>query len=119
MSQQAEPRPVKREDPKEPYNAGDAEHVREREKASKRRADRVREGLRFVMSDPRGRLWMHHMLTEKLFIGVGKFVPPDSFTGNSTTFYNTGAKRVGEVLRAELLNICRGEFRTMEDEGDA
>lgn len=103
---------------KVPFNAGDAEQVRDREKLSKLREDVRVSGLHYIMSDARGRAWMRHLLAEKLFVGVGKLVPPDSFTGNSTTFYNSGAKRVGELLRSELLNRCRAEYRLMEDEGD-
>ena len=103
----------------ETFNAGDPEQVRDREQKSKVREDARREGLRFLMSDRRGRAWMRHLLGEKCFTRVGKMRPAAIFTGNSTTFYNSALKELGDTIAAELATITPAEFRLMENEGDA
>lgn len=103
----------------EPFDAGNPEHVRERERKAKVREDVRREGLRYIMADRRGRAWMRHLLGEKLFTRVGRSRPPQIFTGNSTTFYNAALREVGDILATELATLCLDEFRLMETEGDA
>lgn len=105
-------------DPDE-FNAGDPEQVRKREQQSRAKEDVRREGLRFLMSDRRGRAYMRHLLAEKLFTRVGKTRPAAIFTGNSTTFYNSALKELGDTVATELANITPDEFRLMENEGDA
>lgn len=100
------------------YNAGDEQQVGERTKQSKLREDMRSEGLRFIMSDKRGRTWMRHLLAEKLFTRVGRTRPAAIFTGNSTTFYNAALKEAGDIIAAELATICPETFRQMETEGD-
>jgi hypothetical protein len=101
-----------------PFNAGDPEQVREREKKSKLREDARREGMKFVMSQRAGRAWMRHLLAEKLFTRVGKVRPAAIFTGNSTTFYNAALKELGDIVASELATLCPDEFRLMETEGE-
>lgn len=104
---------------KKPFNAGDEEQVAERRMNSAARAELQRVGLRHVMKDRAGRAWMRHLLVEKLFTRVGKSKPALIFTGNSTTFYNTALKELGDIVAAELATYCPDEFRLMENEGEA
>lgn len=103
----------------EEYNAGNAEHVRAREKKSKERAALAIAGLKFVMSTRQGRAWMRHLLAEKLFVRVGRQVPPAIFTGSSSTFYNTALREMGDRISSELAHHCAEEMHLMEKETDA
>lgn len=115
----AQPSSSRSNDAEPPYNAGDPEQVRDRERKSKLREDVRREGLKVVMASRPGRAWMRHLLAEKLFTRVGRARPAAIFTGNSTTFYNAALKELGDVVAVELATLCPDEFRLMETEGDA
>lgn len=112
-----QPRPVQQEERKA-YDASNPEHVHEREKKSKRAEDQRKEGLRYIMADPKGRAWMRHLIGEKLFTRVGARRPAVIFTGNSTTFYNAALKEMGDLIATEVATLAPREFRLMEDEGD-
>jgi len=112
-----QPRPVRQEQ-QPPYDASDPDHVHAREKSSKRRDDRRKEGLRYIMADPKGRAWMRHLIAEKLFTRVGAQRPAVIFTGNSSTFYNAALKEMGDLISSEIATLTPREFRQMEDEGD-
>lgn len=100
----------------EPFNAGDADQVKERGDAAKRNNDLRSEGLRYIMADRRGRAYMRSLLVEKLFTRVGAKRPAGIFTGNSTTFYNAALKELGDIVAAELAAITPEEFRLLEGE---
>lgn len=117
MSEQRQPQPVRPDkNAKVPYNAGDAQQVEQKTRESKMHLQRLQEGIRFIMSDPKGRTWMRHLLGQKLFTRVGATRPALIFTGNSTTFYNTALKELGDLLSSELATLAPAEFRLMEDE---
>lgn len=100
-----------------PFNAGDAEQVRDREKTSELRREQLREGLRYVMADPKGRAWMRYLLVEKLMTRVGVHLPPPLFTGNSTTFYNAALRELGDLIAAEIEHAAPHAFNQMKSEG--
>lgn len=112
------PRPVKGADKPAPYNASDPEQIHDREKKAKRREDLRKEGLKFIMSDARGRSWMRHLIGEKLFTRIGNTRPAAIFTGNSSTFYNAALKEVGDIISTELATLTPAEFRLLEDEAN-
>jgi hypothetical protein len=101
-----------------PYDASDETQVAERQVKAKSKDAIVAEGLRFIMSTSQGRAWMRHLLATKLFTRVGGNRPAGIFTGNSTTFYNTALREVGDIIHAEIATLCKRECRLMEDEGE-
>lgn len=103
---------------KAPYDASNPEHVRTARKKAEIRQDLIREGLRFIMSDRRGRAWMRHLLVDKLHEPMGSAVTKDVNTGNSYVYYNTAHVELARVLKREAYALCRAEFRLMEDEGE-
>lgn len=117
MSEQRPPQPVRKDGERKPaYNAGDAAMVDEKRRLSKRQLERLHEGTRYIMSDPKGRAWMRHLISERLFTRVGTKRAAAIFTGNSTTFYNTALKELGDLLSLELATLTPAAFRQMEDE---
>lgn len=117
MSEQRAPQPVRKPGEQKPaYNAGDASQVDEKRRQSKHALERLHEGVRFIMSNPSGRAWMRHLIGDRLFTRIGAKRPAAIFTGNSTTFYNTALKELGDLLSAELATIAPADFRLMEDE---
>jgi hypothetical protein len=104
--------------PEVPVDLSDPEHVADRKKAAKEREDTRAAGLKYIMGDRRGRAWMRHLIAEKLFTRVGRQRPAGIFTGNSTTFYNSALKELGDIISAEVATLTPTEFRLMEDEGD-
>lgn len=115
--QQRQPQPVRPDkNAKVPYNAGDERQVEAKTRTAKLHIQRLQEGVRFIMSDPKGRTWMRHLIGDKLFTRVGANRPAAIFTGNSTTFYNTALKELGDLLSSEIATLAPAEFRLMEDE---
>lgn len=108
--------PPRRTDPDPPEDLGDEASVAARSRRTKGDAEAQVESLRWVMSDPRGRRWMAHLLAQKLFTRVGATRPPSIFTGNSHTFYNTSLRELGDLIASELNHYCQDDFRKMENE---
>lgn len=111
-------RPQQATPQEKPYNAADEEQVAERSAKSKVRDNARVDGLKFIMSTPKGRTWMRHLLAEKCFTRVGRSRPLPMFTGNSTTFYNSALRELGDLIACEVATACPAEFRLMEDEGE-
>lgn len=88
------------------YNAGDPRHVRNRKYQEKRELLKNEDAFRFVMGDVRGRNFVWNLLS---YTGLYD----DSFTGNSSTFYNEGKRAIGLKLIAELEDACPNEFILM------
>lgn len=107
----------RRAEPVVPFDASNPEQVHDREKKAKLRADYIVEGMEYIMADARGRAYMRHLISQRLFTRVGAIRPAAIFTGNSTTFYNTALKELGDILTTELAAMVPGSFRLMEDEG--
>lgn len=93
MNQRA---PQQAAEPKEPYNAGNPEHVRKAAEGAKGRARQLKEGLGKIVKDPDCAAWLYELLE---FCGIGK----TSMTGNSHTFFNEGQRNVGLYIQAQLL----------------
>lgn len=97
------------QNPPSNYNASRDRHVKGRRERERREAYFNEEAFRYVMSDVRGRNFVWWVLSEtKLY--------NDSFTGNSTTFYNEGKRSVGLKLIADLEQHCPKEFIEMWQE---
>jgi hypothetical protein len=62
--------------------------------------------LRWVMSDPRGRRFMWKLLNNT---GINRL----SFTGNSHTFFNEGARNIGLQMTAILEQHLPGAYLEM------
>jgi len=93
----------------EDYNAANVKHVRGRKDIEKRELIKNEDAFRYVMGDVRGRNFVWHLLSS-----TGLY--DDSFTGNSSTFYNEGKRAVGLRLITELEDVCPSEFITMWQE---
>lgn len=65
-----------------------------------------KEDLVWLMSMPRGRRFMWRLLERT---GIHR----SSFTGNSTTFFNEGARNVGLQLQALILAHCAEDYVSM------
>lgn len=118
MSRDEKSAPQQATTPEGPYDPSNPEHVAARQKTAKKREDARREGLREVVSTPKGRAWMRHLLVEKLMTRVGHTLPSRLFTGNSSTFYNAALRECGDLIATELMTFAPKEFRLMEDEGE-
>jgi hypothetical protein len=103
-------KPPVRTEPVADFNAGDEVQVAERKKTSAAEDARRKEGLRKIMGDPDSRLWVRELLG---FCGVWR----NSFTGNSTTFFNEGQRNVGLKIHAELVRDHADALITMLKEG--
>lgn len=95
--------------PETPYNAANPAHVKSRKRREERAAQQALEAVAYVMADPRGRHFVWNLLG---WTGIAK----DSFTGNSTTFYNEGRRSVGIWLQGKLENEAPMEFMLMWSE---
>ena len=92
------------------YNAGDAQQVATAQGRAKTREIRKRSGLRKLMSDPEGRMWMWDLLAE-----CGVF--HSSFSSDALTMAfsegrrDIGLRRVAEINRLgpELYSKLVGE----------
>lgn len=109
MSQSNFPQPSRPSEPDRPYDAGDAEQVRERQKDSKQREATRIAGLRLVMSSREGRAWVWGLLE--------KCHPfQTSFRGNSQTFFLEGEANIGLQVFAEIRKHCMDQYTLMEKE---
>lgn len=78
-----------------PFDAGDEEHVQERQRDAKAREAARRAGLRKIMADAECRLWLYDHLE-----ACGVF--QSSFTGNSETFMREGQRNMGLRILADI-----------------
>lgn len=101
--------PAKAEDP-EAVDVSDPEQVKARkDKAKLAEAARI-SGLRSICADPNARAWLRDVLD---FCGIHR----TSFTGNSTTFFNEGARNVGLKIQADLVKHCPDALIAIMKEG--
>ena len=90
-------------------NAANPETLKIRERLEKRRENRLRAGLKIVMSTPTGREFMWELVAK---CGVYQ----SSFTGNSETFFREGRRDIGLYLTAMLMKDCVDEYALMQKE---
>lgn len=90
-------------------NAGDPEQVKKAKQTEKRIREQELNDLRWILSQPQGRRHVWRLLE---FCGVFK----NSFTGNSTTFYNEGMRNVGTKQLADLMEANPRAFLEMMEE---
>jgi hypothetical protein len=71
------------------------------------------EELRYIMESPVGRRFMYRLLRKSGIFGT-------SFTGNSTTFFNEGARSIGLELFNDVHEECPALYLKMitEDQGN-
>lgn len=91
----------------EPFNAGDAQDVRERESAARKARTRELDDLRDLLAHPAGRRFVWRLLDH---CGVFR----STFTGHGARdAFNEGARNVGLFLMAEVTDADPNAFTTM------
>ena len=91
-------------------NAGDKDSVKEVTKNAKFYKDRANDDLKFIMSNARGRRFMHELLANsRLF--AASYVPGDSHT----TAFHEGMRAIGRDLLARIDGMPK-YFNLMMDE---
>lgn len=85
----------------------------ERDEQDRQEQRQRAEDLKWVMSDTRGRRFIHDVLET-----TGVYRNP--FTGNSETFFRCGEMNVGQRLLAQLMATCPKRYLEMikEQEND-
>lgn len=91
------------------YNAADPRHIKSRKGREKLELLRNEDAFKFVMGNVQGRNFVWNLIT---YTGLYD----DSFTGNSSTFYNEGKRAIGLRLIADLEEVCPAEFVLMWQE---
>jgi len=92
------------------YNAADEREVEERRQKEKLESDQAQADLEEIMSTTAGRRFMRRLIGQ---CGLYR----SSFTGNSTTFFNEGARNVGLWVHAEMMSACPQRYLEMLQEG--
>lgn len=91
-------------------NAADEKEVRRAQREARERRDRELEDVRALMATDEGRRFMARLLRITRVLH-------DSFTGNSTTFYNEGRRAVGSTVMADISRADPDGFvRLLKDE---
>lgn len=110
MSESNSQRGPAKPDAVDPVDVGDPDQVKARKDKAKL-ADTARiMGLKSICADPNARAWLRDVLD---FCGIHR----TSFTGNSTTFFNEGARNVGLKIQADLVKHCPDALITIMKEG--
>lgn len=81
------------------YNAADEDQVEARRQQEKLDADQAREDMRTLMEQPAFRRYQRALIAQ---CGLYR----TSFTGNSTTFFNEGARNIGLWIHAQIVDAC-------------
>lgn len=90
---------------------GDEEVVEARRRREERAGQQEVDDLRWLLADARGRRFMWRLLNT-----CGIFTT--SFTGNSTTFFNEGARNVGLRQLANINEHCAERYLEMIQEAN-
>jgi len=90
-------------------DVGDGVSVKEKEKRAKAREGRRINGLKTLMSNADGRLWMWEFLST-----CGLF--STAFNGNSRDYFNLGQRNAAMPVFVELRKHLMDEYLTMERE---
>jgi len=95
---------------KTPYNAGDANHVAQRQKSKKTRDLQTKTALRTLLSDPAGRMWMWDLLAR---CGVFHL----SFSSDALRMaFNEGRRDIGNQLLGDINRISPEFYMKMQME---
>lgn len=90
-------------------NASDPKTLREQKRRAKDRRAQEIEDIRELLKIPAGRRFLNRMLTiSRTF--------HESFTGNSTTFYNEGKRSIGVTLAKDIALADREAFANLLSE---
>lgn len=100
----------------QPFDAGDPEQVKERERAAKRRERDNREVIVAVLSSPAGRNWMWQIL-ESANVFSQSFVPgPEQYS----TVFNEGRRSIGNEMLAQIMRAQPDAVvQLLKEHGDA
>ena len=99
-----------RNDIEQPYDAGDAVSVKEKEKRAKIREERRLNGLRQIMDSADGRLWMWDYLSNCGLFAV-------RFSGNaSKDAFDNGMRNSAMPTFAAIQKHCMSEYLLMVKE---
>jgi 3-oxoacyl-[acyl-carrier-protein] synthase III len=93
-------------------NVADPQEVKKSVERALRGRDLELDDFAWVMSNERGRRFVYRYISE---CGVFK----TSFTGNSTTFFNEGARNIGLKIMADINEACPEQYQTMLAEARA
>ncbi len=81
----------------------------EREKEVKEHQEQIEKDIIKTMSEPHGRRFVWQLIND-----CGVFRP--SFTGNSTTYFNEGARNMGLKYMELTRKLCKKAYLKMIDE---
>lgn len=70
--------------------------------------------IQFLLSQPRGRRWLHGLIYDKCHVGSLSHVPRDTHS----TAFNEGARSVGEALQEEIRSNHHALYLKMLEEND-
>lgn len=87
-------------------NASEPQQVAEQESKAKRAAKVADDDLSAIMGEQTGRRFIYRILE---MAGIYRL----SYTGNSETFFNEGARNIGLRLLAEIQRVCPESFFLM------
>lgn len=87
-------------------NAAEPQQVAEQESKAKRAARIADEDLGAIMGEMTGRRFVYRILE---MAGVYRL----SYTGNSETFFNEGARNIGLKLMAEIQRVAPAQYLQM------
>ena len=90
------------------YDSGNAEHVAKR---NKELADESKD-LEWIMSQPRGRRWMHELIFNTCHLERPSHVPADP----DSTAFNEGSRAIAIQLVADLKVDYMGQYIKMLEE---
>lgn len=90
-------------------NVGDVKVVKARNRRERRENERRLNGIRVIWGTPEGR---HYLWSIMDFAGFLR----TSMTGNSTTFFNEGARNVALRMFADVEEACPEMFLLARDE---
>lgn len=90
-------------------DAGDRASVKDKERRGKIREERTLSGLKLLMGNADGRLWMWDFLSS---CGLFSCV----FNGNSRDYFNLGQRNAGMPIFAQIQKHCMDEYLLMVKE---
>ena len=90
-------------------DVGDRASVKEKEKRAKAREARRTNGLKQIMANADGRLWMWEFLSN---CGLFSVV----FNGNSKDYFNLGQRNAAMPILTDIQRLCMDEYVQMVKE---
>lgn len=102
-------------DPETPYHAGERPHVKEKQRAAKRREDADRKVIRQIMGSNEGRDWMNRLLL-KTHVSVTASSP---WSLNPLEMAKAcGEMEIGQQLLVEVIAACPERYIEMLKEAN-